>query len=117
MEKLENRIGCELWTKNDFDWAWSEAEDRSGGLISIWNMNVFVKTSLWDNKEMLVVNGRWLEDNGEMVIINVYAPCSFNEKAQLWDTINLVIEQNEDARICVVGDFNPIREKSERIGK
>ncbi|KAL8508518.1 hypothetical protein ACS0TY_018952 [Phlomoides rotata] len=66
---------------------------------------------------MLVVNGRWREDGGVMVIINVYAPCMTSEKEQLWDTIKLVIEQNEEARICVVGDFNSIRATDERIGR
>ncbi|KAL8536611.1 hypothetical protein ACS0TY_011982 [Phlomoides rotata] len=66
---------------------------------------------------MLVVNDRWLEDNGEMVIINVYASCLFSEKAQLWDTIQLVIAQNVDVRICVLGDFNSIIEEGERCGR
>ncbi|KAL8530707.1 hypothetical protein ACS0TY_007661 [Phlomoides rotata] len=113
LEKLESRIGYEIWPGNDFDWAWRDAEGRSGGLISIWNRKLFEKTSSWHSKGLLVVNGRWLEDNGGMVIINVYAPCLFFEKEQLWDTIKMVIAQNDDARICVVGDFNSIREKGE----
>ncbi|KAL8547927.1 hypothetical protein ACS0TY_007290 [Phlomoides rotata] len=66
---------------------------------------------------MLVVNGRWREDGGKMVIINVYAPCVISKKERLWDTIKLVIEQNKEARICVVGDFNSIRANDERIGR
>ncbi|KAL8510874.1 hypothetical protein ACS0TY_017623 [Phlomoides rotata] len=81
MQQLENRDRCELWPGNEFDWAVREVEGQSGGLISIWNRKLFVKTSLWHNNGLIVVNGRWIEDNGELVIINVYAPCSSTEKA------------------------------------
>ncbi|KAL8501606.1 hypothetical protein ACS0TY_020933 [Phlomoides rotata] len=52
-----------------------------------------------------------------MVVINVYAPCDFADKALLWDMINLVITQNMAAKICVVGDFNSIRAEGERCGR
>ncbi|KAL8554478.1 hypothetical protein ACS0TY_002607 [Phlomoides rotata] len=109
METMESRVGTELWPDKDFDWAWKEADGRAGGLISIWNRKLFSKTSSWHCRGLLVVNGRWREDGGEMVIINVYAPCSTVEKEQLWETIKLVLEQNEEARICVV--------EEERLGR
>ncbi|KAL8548148.1 hypothetical protein ACS0TY_007460 [Phlomoides rotata] len=90
----------------------SRRPDRSGGLISIWNRKVFSKTSLWHSRELLVSNERWSKDDEKMVIINVYAPCSATEKEGIWDTIKIVIEQ---ARICVVGDFNSIKEANERV--
>ncbi|KAL8519731.1 hypothetical protein ACS0TY_010607 [Phlomoides rotata] len=52
-----------------------------------------------------------------MDILNVYAPCGFTDKAQLLEMMRLVIEQNSDAKICVVGDFNSIREEGERCGR
>ncbi|KAL8529587.1 hypothetical protein ACS0TY_006859 [Phlomoides rotata] len=51
-----------------------------------------------------------------MIIINVYAPCAISEKELLWDTIKLILAQNEESRICVMGDFNSIRISDERIG-
>ncbi|KAL8468699.1 hypothetical protein ACS0TY_031769 [Phlomoides rotata] len=117
LEQMDTRLGFELWPGGEFDWVWRDAEGRSGGLISIWNRKVFEKTSTWNTKGLLVVNGRWLEDNVEMVIINVYAPCLFSEKAQLWDLINLVLEQNPEAKICAAGDYNSIRDVEERNGR
>ncbi|KAL8478318.1 hypothetical protein ACS0TY_030288 [Phlomoides rotata] len=35
LEQVESRLGFDLWPGNKFDWAWREAEGRSGGLISI----------------------------------------------------------------------------------
>ncbi|KAL8478208.1 hypothetical protein ACS0TY_030195 [Phlomoides rotata] len=117
LEKLDERTGKELWFDRDFDWAWREAEGRSGGIITIWNRKVFCKISSWHIKGMLAVNGFWVEDGMKVMIINVYAPCKLSAKAQLWDAILIVLEQNQDIRICVVGDFNSIREESERIGR
>ncbi|KAL8543610.1 hypothetical protein ACS0TY_004253 [Phlomoides rotata] len=52
-----------------------------------------------------------------MVIINIYAPCSTLEKEHLWETIKLVVEQYDDRNICLVGDFNSIRDANERVGR
>ncbi|KAL8480950.1 hypothetical protein ACS0TY_027463 [Phlomoides rotata] len=117
LDHLEERLGSELWPGKDFDWVGGEAEGRAGGLISIWNRKAFVKTSSWHHKGLLVVNGRWSGDNVQMVILNVYATGGYTDKAQLWDMIRLVIEQNADTKSCVVGDFNSIREEGERCGR
>ncbi|KAL8483747.1 hypothetical protein ACS0TY_026433 [Phlomoides rotata] len=117
LEQVSSRVGNELWPNSDFEWVWKEAEGRAGGLISIWNKNLFTKTSSWHCRGLLVVNGRWREDGGEMVIMNVYAPSALSEKEQLWDLIKMVIQQNVEARVCVVGDFNSIRTADERIGR
>ncbi|KAL8546335.1 hypothetical protein ACS0TY_006158 [Phlomoides rotata] len=113
----KDRIGRALWGEKKWDWAYRESEGRSGGLVSIWNTKVFSKTSSWHINGMLVVNGRWVEDGTYLVIINVYAPCSFREKEQLWEAIKILVDQYEDRKICVVGDFNSIRVESERIGR
>ncbi|KAL8479813.1 hypothetical protein ACS0TY_026671 [Phlomoides rotata] len=66
---------------------------------------------------MLIVNGYFTGDGGRGVLMNVYAPCSSLEKAELWEIIKLTVLQNADARVCVVGDFNSIRSPEERVGK
>ncbi|KAL8477025.1 hypothetical protein ACS0TY_029364 [Phlomoides rotata] len=110
MEKIDDKIERELWGDKDCEWVYREAVGRSGGLISIWNTKVFVKTSSWHL-------GGMLDENVDMVIITVYAPCSIPEKEQLWEAINIVVEQYNDRKLCVVGDFNSIREVNERVGR
>ncbi|KAL8464257.1 hypothetical protein ACS0TY_033965 [Phlomoides rotata] len=108
MEMLEKRD--RLRTKR-------EAGGRSGGILSIWSSEVFRKSSSWYSRGILVVNGFFTKDGVRGVLINVYAPCLSSEKATLWDNINLIVEQNDDAQICVVGDFNSIRFPEERVGR
>ncbi|KAL8544459.1 hypothetical protein ACS0TY_004856 [Phlomoides rotata] len=66
---------------------------------------------------MLVINGFFPADGKRVVLINVYAPCSYAEKKGVWDTIRLVMDQYSEACICVVGDFNAIRSPEERVGR
>ncbi|KAL8490658.1 hypothetical protein ACS0TY_022603 [Phlomoides rotata] len=81
--------------RKEFDWSFKASVGRSGGIISLWNSDIFSKSSSWDTNGMLVIN----------------------EKRELWDTIRLVINQYREACICVVGDFNAIRFPEERVGR
>lgn len=117
MEQISKFICLSVWGGHGFDWEFSPSEGNSGGIVIIWNEAVFCKSSSWFMRGMLVVNGFWREDGTRCIIINVYAPCSFPEKCELWDAIKRVIEQNLDACISIVGDFNSIRNEHERVGR
>ncbi|KAL8497657.1 hypothetical protein ACS0TY_021116 [Phlomoides rotata] len=116
MESMKDSTCKSLWWDHCYDWACMDAEGRSGGILSIWNDGVFCKTSSWFTKGILVVNG-FLRDNGNQVsVLNIYAPCSSSEKAILWDLIHNIILQLGNIYVAVVGDFNAIRAKNERVG-
>ncbi|KAL8466630.1 hypothetical protein ACS0TY_035612 [Phlomoides rotata] len=66
---------------------------------------------------MLVVNGYWIESGISCVIINVYSSCNLADKLRTWDMIKLVALQNSEECVCVVGDFNAIKEEYERVGR
>ncbi|KAL8521151.1 hypothetical protein ACS0TY_011630 [Phlomoides rotata] len=57
-----------------------ESEGRSGGILSIWNNDVFHKSSSWSVRGVLVINGFFTGDNSRGVLMNVYAPCLSSEK-------------------------------------
>ncbi|KAL8469586.1 hypothetical protein ACS0TY_032435 [Phlomoides rotata] len=102
------KIRCTgLWGDGSFEWAYREDDGRSGGILSIWISEVFWKSSLWHSRGILVVNGFFTEDGVRGVLINVYTPCLSSEQAALWDTIKLIVEQNNDAQICVWGISTP----------
>ncbi|KAL8544723.1 hypothetical protein ACS0TY_005092 [Phlomoides rotata] len=106
-----------LWGNPNLDWASRESEGRSGGILTIWNNEVFHKSSSWSTRGVLVINGFFTGDGSRGVLMNVYAPCSSPEKTEVWDIIKLTVNQNMDARVCVVGDFNSIRRPEERVGR
>ncbi|KAL8479964.1 hypothetical protein ACS0TY_026780 [Phlomoides rotata] len=115
--EMKKSICKSFWGVSKFDWACKELEGRAGGILTIWNDEVFCKTSSWFTKGMLIANGFWRGDGALCCIINVYAPCILSKKIVLWDEIKLVVEQFGDICVCVVGDFNSVRKEGERIGK
>ncbi|KAL8499899.1 hypothetical protein ACS0TY_019784 [Phlomoides rotata] len=117
MEEVSKNRCAGLWGDSNFDWAFSESEGRAGGILSIWKNDVFHKSSSWNVRGVLVVNGFFTEDGSRGVLLNVYAPCSSSEKRDLWEIIQNTVLQNLDARVCVVGDFNSIRSPEERVGR
>jgi len=51
-----------------------------------------------------------------LTIVNVYLPCSNNDKYLLWDKI-AHIKLGETCEVwCVLGDFNMVRYANERKG-
>jgi len=53
----------------------------------------------------------------EFVIINVYAPCEFEAKKELWDQLSTVVLSSVNLCLCVCGDFNSVRSVDERKGR
>ncbi|KAL8485188.1 hypothetical protein ACS0TY_027479 [Phlomoides rotata] len=79
-----SKIRCmSLWRNPNFDWAYNESEGRSGGILSIWNKDVFHKSNSWSVRGVLVINGYFTGDGGRGVLMNVYASCSSSEKTYL----------------------------------
>lgn len=117
--KLENVSEVDarsLWGENRCGWAAKESMGRSGGLITLWNDEKFVCSSQWHMAGAVVINGFWSRERLNCCIINVYGLKSIEERADLWDRIRTVTDQNNDLCVCVVGDFNSVRCSSERRG-
>lgn len=85
LDNIERRIGRSLWGGKNFDWAFELAEGNAGGIISIWNKDRFQKISSWNTKNMVVVNGIWIEKGNRCTIVNVYAPSVPTARWDLWD--------------------------------
>lgn len=117
MSNMRDKICKSLWGDKNCEWACMDAEGNSGGILSIWNNEVFSMVSSWFVKGVLVVNGFLKEDGQQVCVMNVYAPCSSTEIFLLWDLIGNAIEQQSNTYTCVVGDFNAIRHEKERVEK
>ncbi|KAL8466364.1 hypothetical protein ACS0TY_035460 [Phlomoides rotata] len=103
------------WSK--IGWAFKGSEGSSGGIITIWNAEIFSSSSQWHAPGMLVVNGHWIDSGISCVIINVYSSYFLADKMRMWDMIKSISLQNSKECVCVVGDFNAIKEENERVGR
>ncbi|KAL8515928.1 hypothetical protein ACS0TY_014579 [Phlomoides rotata] len=116
-ENIDEFLGKSVWGDGRFGWAFREAEGRSGGILSIWNSDLFVAVSCWHMKGAAIVNGLWRSERINCCIVNIYAPCPLNERIELWDRLQIIISQNQSSCLCIAGNFNSIRRESERNGR
>lgn len=117
MSNIGERFCKSVWGDQNIGWAAMDAEGSSGGILSIWNDNIFSLTSSWFTRGVLITNGFLREDGQQVCVLNIYAPCSASEKKRLWDVVTNIISQQSSRYICVAGDFNAIRFESGRVGR
>ncbi|XP_057779859.1 uncharacterized protein LOC130998458 [Salvia miltiorrhiza] len=117
MECFIENVCRNWWAPNNFELAVRNSVGRSGGILSLWNKTNFAVSSNWDIPGAVIVNGIWLPGSVPCCFVNVYAPCDSSEKANLWEVIQAIAEQNNDRCLCVLEDFNAIREEGDRVGR
>ncbi|GJZ35244.1 RNA-directed DNA polymerase, eukaryota [Tanacetum coccineum] len=85
----------------------SEALGLSGGILCVWDSNIFQKHHHIISNNFVALYGMWIPKKIQILIISIYAPQSFAAKRQLWDYIASIISQWRGDCI-VLGDFNEL---------
>ncbi|XP_023748838.1 uncharacterized protein LOC111897099 [Lactuca sativa] len=108
----EDVAGC--WDSLEFSWSAVEATGRSGGILSIWDNNVFNVMEVIRSRYYLITVGRWIGIQGLTILANIYVPQAPVGKLKLWnDLIN--IKNEKHGTWIIFGDFNVARRPKERI--
>nr|GEX27699.1 RNA-directed DNA polymerase, eukaryota, reverse transcriptase zinc-binding domain protein [Tanacetum cinerariifolium] len=97
-----------------FDFACSMARGRSGGLISLWDPNMFVKKDIWCDDAFVIVKGQWKILDGDYFMINIYGPQDPHAKVILWNSIGDFMQQHNGAFV-LFGDLNEVCFDNERL--
>ncbi|GJX31621.1 RNA-directed DNA polymerase, eukaryota, partial [Tanacetum coccineum] len=116
--KIENiDLWCikRCWGNLAFDYVYSEAVGQSGGILSVWDPNMFQKLNHTVSDYCTMVRGVWVSSGKSLLIISIYAPQELSEKSMLWDYLCFTI-CNWDGDVVTMGDFNEVRDSSERFG-
>ncbi|GKB77993.1 RNA-directed DNA polymerase, eukaryota [Tanacetum coccineum] len=100
---------------NEVDFVASGSVGASGGILTMWDTNVFSKESEFINRSYVGIVGSWSGMQGKVGILNVYAPQDSHLKEELWSSIELLLS-NINASWIVFGDFNVVRFQEERNG-
>nr|GFC19215.1 RNA-directed DNA polymerase, eukaryota [Tanacetum cinerariifolium] len=87
---------------------------NSGGIMCVWDPNMFKKTNSTVSDYLVMVRGDWMPNGKKLLIISVYAPQELSEKKMLWDYLSLMMSKWE-GEVVIMGDFNEVRNKSERF--
>ncbi|GKD20975.1 RNA-directed DNA polymerase, eukaryota [Tanacetum coccineum] len=105
----------DLWGNQMFDHVVGSSVGCSGGILCMWNLNMFVKEQVSTCDYFVALMGTWAPTSSKLLIISVYAPQELNERRDLWDYLRTIIDRWEGDTV-IMGDFNEVRSEHERFG-
>jgi hypothetical protein len=103
-----------LWGHKDVIWVAKESNGLLGGILSIWNKELFSFKFSFTGIGFLGVCVEWKE--GLLYIVNIYSPCSMSGKRKLWSDLIDFKTYNDPGEWCLRGDFNSVFKLGERRG-
>ncbi|KAK2634788.1 hypothetical protein Ddye_029580 [Dipteronia dyeriana] len=92
-----------------------DTEGSTGGLLSLWNEDLFIVNDCISNKWCLILAGVLNKNDKEVIFCNIYASNLESEKCELWGFI-LNVQQFFSFMWCIRGDINTILNMSQRHG-
>ncbi|GKA34278.1 RNA-directed DNA polymerase, eukaryota, reverse transcriptase zinc-binding domain protein [Tanacetum coccineum] len=104
-----------IWGNFAFDYVCSMARGRSGGLISVWDPNLFSKESIWCDDSFIIIKGNWKNSVGDCYMVNIYGPQDQVSKLALWNRLQDFMHHHNGSYI-MFGDMNAVRNEQERVG-
>nr|GEX18753.1 integrase, catalytic region, zinc finger, CCHC-type, peptidase aspartic, catalytic [Tanacetum cinerariifolium] len=111
----DNEEDDECWGNFAFDYVYNAFVGNSGGILCVWDPNMFKKINSTVLDYIVMVRGDWMPTGKKLLIISVYAPQELTEKKMLWNYLTLVM-LNWEGEVVIMGDFNEVRYKSKRFG-
>ncbi|GJY66889.1 RNA-directed DNA polymerase, eukaryota [Tanacetum coccineum] len=115
LESVSQAIIRNLWPGIEGDFVASNSLGALGGILTMWDSNVFSKEIEFIDRNFIGVIGLWTKMQGKVGILNVYAPQDSHLKEVLWSHIEDLLG-NFNASWIVFGDFNVVRFQEERSG-
>ncbi|GJZ71450.1 RNA-directed DNA polymerase, eukaryota, partial [Tanacetum coccineum] len=104
-----------LWGNYKFEYTISEAVGNSGGILCVWDPNVFRKEHHVVSDNFVALYGSWVSNQAKLLVVSIYAPQSITSKRSLWSYISSLISR-WDGHCMVMGDFNEVRCMEDRLG-
>ncbi|XP_028106829.1 uncharacterized protein LOC114305893 [Camellia sinensis] len=103
-----------LWPRDKMEFMTVDAAGLSGGLICIWDPDVFHLSDCCSSRNFILLSGK-VHNFFDCVLVNVYALNDVSRRQALWVTL-LNLKTIFVNPWCLGGDFNEIRNVRERIG-
>ncbi|GKV05101.1 hypothetical protein SLEP1_g17145 [Rubroshorea leprosula] len=117
MEVCDDRKCKYVWGGDNCRWVMKAAHGKSGGILCLWNSNLFELSKDLVGSGFCGMYGFWGVDKLPCYFLNVYAPCDSLGKQLLWKEILDLTEVSDGGNWCIGGDFNAIRSREEKRGR
>ncbi|XP_028080504.1 uncharacterized protein LOC114282068 [Camellia sinensis] len=111
---VDSTLVRSMWPGKQFDFMTVDAIGQAGGLLCIWNPEVFFLKDCCSTQNFILLSGT-LFSSFDCVIINVYGSNEVAKRKETWDVLAR-LKSNFLGPWCMGGDFNEIKNISERIG-
>ncbi|GJS28094.1 RNA-directed DNA polymerase, eukaryota [Tanacetum coccineum] len=112
-QKDNNSVG-DLRGSTNFGFAQSNAIGRSGGLLLIWDSNVFSNVSVVGGERFIAAKGNWKGVDGDVMLVNAYGAHVTDQKMALWDRTSALMNTVAGGW-CLFGDFNEVKEPDDGL--
>ncbi|GKC79679.1 RNA-directed DNA polymerase, eukaryota [Tanacetum coccineum] len=99
-----------IWGNSRFEHITSKAIGNSGGILCIWDPNIFLQDQHTISNNFVAISVTWIPSNSKLLIISIYAPQSHSDKRLLWGYISSLISRWQGDSL-VLGDFNEVRNR------
>ncbi|KAJ0927692.1 putative AP endonuclease 1, Endonuclease/exonuclease/phosphatase superfamily [Helianthus annuus] len=103
-----------LWDNSPMDYAIADAAGRSGGLISLWNPTIFNVNLRIIKQNFIIVGGKVTGLEGDLFIVNVYAPNDDGKRKHLWHEL-VDARESFEGIFVFLGDFNEVLVQEDRL--
>ncbi|KAL7220774.1 hypothetical protein ACSBR2_013629 [Camellia fascicularis] len=103
-----------VWFRAKMEFMVVDAVGSAGGLLCIWDQDVFQVKDCCSNKRFILLSGT-LFHQFNCAIINIYAPNDVGLRGKLWNCL-LKLKEEFPNPWCLGGDFNEIRQIGEMRG-
>ncbi|GJS63615.1 RNA-directed DNA polymerase, eukaryota [Tanacetum coccineum] len=107
MENMELFSVKMCWGNFAFDYVHSDSVGNSGGILCVWDPNLFCKRNATINDYFVMIRGVWCLTGNDLLIIAVYAPHDCRDKQMLWDYLTYEIGKWK-REVVIMGDFNEV---------
>ncbi|XP_021985847.1 uncharacterized protein LOC110882055 [Helianthus annuus] len=112
-EILSESAFRQFWDKSKMEFAFVESIGRSGGIVSVWNPDLFRADWVIRNQCFLIVSGHISGFEGKINILDLHAPNDSAQRKALWGGIAGFL--NLEEFWVLLGDFNKVRTEEERL--
>ncbi|TYJ12144.1 hypothetical protein E1A91_A11G328800v1 [Gossypium mustelinum] len=74
MEMISKEEVRKLWGDDSCEFRFIAAIGKSGGLLTMWSIDDFLVSNVWCDDRVLIIEGKWVKEDLEAVLVNIYAP-------------------------------------------
>ncbi|KAK5786932.1 hypothetical protein PVK06_041582 [Gossypium arboreum] len=88
MEMISKEEVRKLWRDDNCEFRFIAANGKSGGLLTMWSIDDFLVSNVWCDDRVLIIEGKWVKEDLEAVLVNIYAPNIATEQSNLWGKLS-----------------------------